>query len=233
MEMEYGQLSENSNINYDIYGYFEYISEKDRRKFVRKFREQPHDEYQVMHTLRELILGAFLASKGFLVCHDLEIEGKTPDWVILDAQESPVGIVELINFHVDRHTEMDIEKQLKHPDPMSTVDTAHGPIPVAVYWQKPNKERLYQRIEEKANKYERLAENNKLPYVVSVFGELRAAVKKEELHQCLFEDHGGLLAQWPTLSGVLFFEESNGTYVFDFIENPQGTISITIPDGRI
>jgi hypothetical protein len=233
MEMEYGQLSESSKINHDIYEYFKHISEKDRRKFVRKFREQPHDENQILHTLRELILGAYLATTGLMVEHDRKIDGKTPDWVILDAQKSPVGIVELINFRVDRHTEIDIEKQLKHPDPMSTVETDHGPIPVAVYWQPPNKERLYQRIQEKSDKYERLVKKNQLPYVVSVFGEIKAAVKGEELRQSLFEDHGGIFAQCPTLSWVLYFRESSGKYAFEFIKNSHGTIGIEIPDGHL
>ncbi len=234
MDMKYGQIAESSKINDDIYSYFEYISENDRRKFVRKFREQPHEENQVLHTLRELILGAHLASSGLNVMYDCQIDGKTPDWVILNDESSPEGIVELINFHTDKITEQDIERQLQEPDPQFMIETSAGPVAVASYWQTPNNERLYQRIKEKSDKYEHLVKKYNIPYVVSVFGEIKAGVKAEEIHQCLFEDYGGLFKDCPTLTGVLFFKESaSGTYVFEFTKNPHATTDIVIPPGSL
>lgn len=231
MEMKYGQISESSKINHDIYEYFEYLSENDRRKFVKKFREQPHDENQVMHTLRELILGAYLASRGLHVEHDCRIDGKTPDWVTLNDESSPGGIIELINFHTDRNTEKDIERQLKDPDPWSVVETSSGPVAVASYWKEPNNSRLYQRIKEKSDKYEHLAKKYNIPNVVAVFGDIKAGVGAEEIRQCLFEDYGGLFRDCPTLSGVLFFKDSAGAYVFEFTKNPHGMNDIAIPSG--
>ena len=128
MEMDYGRIAESSKTNDDIYEYFKHISEDDRRKFVKKFHEQPHDENQVMHTLRELILGAYLVSRGLNVEYDRKIDGKTPDWVILDDAGSLKGIVELVNFHIDKTTEDDIKRQVW--------DEGSG-----CYWPKPNNER--------------------------------------------------------------------------------------------
>jgi len=61
--MEYGQIAGNKSLNEKIYHYFKYISGEDAKKFVNKFSSQ--DEEQVMHTFRELVLGAYLASNGF------------------------------------------------------------------------------------------------------------------------------------------------------------------------
>ena len=82
--MKYGQISRDKNINEFIYFCFQFICEEDQKKFIKKFRKQPHDSDQVMHTFRELILGAYLSSIGFNVRNDFSINAKTPDWCILD-----------------------------------------------------------------------------------------------------------------------------------------------------
>ena len=56
--MKYGQIAGSKRVNYAIYRCFEHLCDKDQQRFVRKFREQPHDSDQIMHTFRELILGA-------------------------------------------------------------------------------------------------------------------------------------------------------------------------------
>ena len=217
--MKYGQIAENQSINVTIYRCFEYICEQDALKFVKKFREQPHEKDQVMHTFRELIVGAFLASNAFNVRYDQKVDGKTPDWCVLDINTSSLQcIVELVNLHIDRIRE-DESKRL--------LDAGQ----IWWNWAEPNNARLYQRILEKANTYEKLAKKNKSPYVVSVFSEFTADVKLEELNQCLFGDHGGLFNLCPTLSGVLFFKESSGWYFFTYIRNPQAILEIEIPSG--
>ena len=62
--MKYGQIAGNKSVNETIYRCFGHICEKDVPKFVKKFRSQLNDNTQVMHTFRELILGAYLASRG-------------------------------------------------------------------------------------------------------------------------------------------------------------------------
>ncbi len=111
--MKYGQIAESKKINYAIYRYFEHLCCEDQQRFVKKFREQPHDSDQIIHTFRELILGAYLSSKGFRVRHEYSVESKTPDWCILDNRSVVVGIAELVNFHIDAVTEGEIAKQIQ------------------------------------------------------------------------------------------------------------------------
>lgn len=57
MEARYGQIAESTRINEAIYDCFDFLNDKEQKKFVKKFREQPHSEIQIMHTFRELLLG--------------------------------------------------------------------------------------------------------------------------------------------------------------------------------
>ncbi len=60
MAFKYGQIAESQAVNASVYVCFEELEESAQQKFVKMFRQQPHDQAQVMHTLRELILGAYL-----------------------------------------------------------------------------------------------------------------------------------------------------------------------------
>jgi hypothetical protein len=99
MEEKYGKIAGNTSINAAIYTCFDLLDEKDHHKFLKAFRDQPHDGDQVLNTFRELVMGAFLARHGFRVVHDHPIDGKTPDWTILNDIPNPTGIVELVNYH--------------------------------------------------------------------------------------------------------------------------------------
>jgi hypothetical protein len=215
--MKYGQLAGNRRINDTIYRCFEHLREEDVRKFVQKFRKQPHDQNQVLHTFRELLVGAFLASNGFNVRYDHEIDGKTPDWSILNDALEALCIIEVTNFHIDKVTEDAMKQKVEFGD------TWCGFV-------QPNNDRLYQRLQEKNDKYEKLAKKHNISYVVAVFGDFMADLEPEELQECLFKDHtGGLFKQCPTLSGVLSFEESLGQYIFKYIQNPKPDKPICFP----
>jgi len=215
---EYGKIAGNKSINTKIYACFKYLCKKDVLQFVKKFGEQPHGQEQVMHTFRELILGAFLASNGLVVRYDYRVGRKTPDWCIFDDKSSLLGITELINFNIDKRAEIAQNRQIEAG---------------RMWWGyvKPNNPRLYQRIGEKADLYCALVTKYNVPYVVSVFSDFRAVAKIDEVRQCLFEDHGGLFNLCPRLSGVLFFEELSGQYCFEYIRNPHSVIGIDLPSG--
>ena len=100
MELRLGQISESDNINVSIYNCFTFLSEKNQRKFVKKFKA-PHTEIQIMHTFRELLLGAYLSANGFLVENDRQIKSKTPDWSICGQLLDIVAIVEMVYHHID------------------------------------------------------------------------------------------------------------------------------------
>lgn len=222
MIMKYGQIAGNSSINATIYHCFEYLCEDDERKFVKKFEEQPDDSDQIMHTFRELVLGAYLSSRGFRVRHDYVINAATPDWSILGAEgEAITGIVELTSFHIDKATENEIEEQMR----------ARG---IAGYWRDQNKdnvERLYHVIWGKATKYRSLIEQLQVPYIVGVSSETKATVDFEEVCLCLFDGKTGLFGMYPELSGVLYFEEHSGQYSFSYASNPNALRTIELPVG--
>ncbi len=216
--MKYGQIAGSKSINAAIYRCFECITEEDARKFIKKFHDQPHDDPQIMHTFRELILGAYLSSNGFKVRYDSEIDEETPDWCICDEVLVLKGIVELTNFHIDRATEKDIEQQAR----------ARG------MWAGrlgTNDDRLYNSIWSKAQKYKTLVEKRQVPYVIAVFGEFTAVVDMDELQRCLLRQEVGLFWQYPVITGVLFFEENGGQYLFSYIPNPMPRNAMNIPSG--
>ncbi len=216
--MRYGQIAGNKGIDELIYRCFENISEEDELKFVRKFREQPDDSDQIMHTVRELVLGAYLGSNGFQVRHDYRVNSKTPDWCIVDEKSVPATIVELTNFHIDMATEEQIEEQRQ----------ARGR---AAFWRDGNKDnvdRLYHRICRKAQVYRMLVEKLRIPYIVAVFGEFEAAIDFDEVWSCL-DGELGVFGLYPEVSGVLYFEESWGRYAFNYAQNSNALHVMALP----
>jgi len=220
-DRKYGQIAGNRHINDFIYLSFKYISEEDQHKFVKKFRDQPHDSDQIMHTFRELVLGAYLSSRGFRVRHDYAVEKKTPDWSIFDEQQIIMGIVELTNFHIDRLTEIKIKKRMAAEQ-------------MAVVWRDENKdnvERLYHCIWQKVDTYRVLIDKQRLPYVIAVFGEFNASIDFEEVEYCLLDKKIGLFKPYPDLSGVLYFQEKFGRYFFNYAQNPHAFHVMQLPEG--
>jgi hypothetical protein len=217
-EIKYGQIAGNKHINETIYRCFEHICAKDVPKFVKKFRRQLNDNTQVMHTFRELVLGAYLASRGYGVKYEYELDGKTPDWCLVDKSLAPTAIVEVINFHLDRATEGTIESQLQLKN-------------LWVGWQGPNDARLYQRIGDKAIAYKALVEHYCIPYIVALYGEFTAAVHSDELSACLYDPENGLFQLHPKLSGLLYFEEQSGRYQFTYTPNPDSCNPHNVPSG--
>jgi hypothetical protein len=210
--MKYGQIAGNTHINELIYRCFEYLCEEDQQKFVKKFHEQPPDSDQIMHTFRELVLGAYLSSSGFKVRYDYAVDNLTPDWCILDEESAVVGIVELTNFHIDKITENEIEEQLQ----------ARG---LPTYWRDKNKDnidRLYFCIERKAQVYKALLEKLNVPYIIAVFSEFQAAIDFEELYPCLSDEKTGIFELYSKVSGVLYFEDvPRGKHSFYYAHNPN------------
>jgi hypothetical protein len=218
-EMKYGQIAEGGRINDTIYRCFQYINEIEAQKFVKEFKKQPHDKIQVMHTLRELILGAYLSQIGFQMYHNIKIDSKTPDWCALDNSSNPQCIFELVNFHPDAETSEDIVTQIQEKG-------------IWCNFVKPNTQRLYSAIWNKISIYKSLATKYKIPYVVSVFGEFTAIIDQEELDQCLNERKTGLFALYPEISGLLYFEEASGVYSFMYRANPFAIHAINLSSGR-
>ncbi|MHC4867358.1 MAG: hypothetical protein ACYTEX_25065 [Planctomycetota bacterium] len=216
--MKFGQIAGNKRINDAIYYCFQLIGDNEARKFVQRFKEQPHDEIQVMHTFRELILGAFLSANRFCIQSDYRIESKTPDWCVLKEGSHPQCIIELVNFHPDAERSDDIKRQIHKKG-------------IWCNFVGPNTKRLYHAIWDKASKYKPIASKYNVPYIVSVFSDAAAFVEQKELDECLFDRETGLFAMYPEVSGLLFFEESSGDYLFIYKPNPHANRTMSIPSG--
>lgn len=218
---KYGQIAGSRKINDLILQCFEYIFEEVVQEFIKRFQDQPDDSNGIMHTFRELILGAYLNSRGFRARHEYLIDNQTPDWSIFDGEGSIICIVECTNFHIDKATELEIEKQRTEKNIVS-------------YWRdgyKDNIARLYQCIWRKATVYKSLIAKLKVPYVIVVFSETEVAIDHEEIHLCLFDEKTGLFNNCPEVSGVLHFDENSGRYSFSYFGNPNSLFGIGIPDG--
>jgi hypothetical protein len=175
-----------------------------------------------MHTFRELILGAYLSSKGFRVRHEYSVEGKTPDWCIMD-NGSAVGIVELVNFHIDAVTESEMIRQMQ----------TEG---IAVHWRDENKnnKRLYYCIWDKMQKYQALTEKLRTSYIIGLFRDFLADIKFKDVHACLYPDdtgHTGLFQIYRHVSGVLYFEDHSAQYWFRYEQNPNALRKFEVPSG--
>ena len=220
--MKYTQITGNEETNGFIYRFFEYLCEEDQRKFRKYFRSLPPGSDQMGHTLRELILGAHLRANGYQVRYDYTINNQTPDWCILDDESAVIGIVELMNFHIDKATENEIRKQSNLKNNFS-------------YWRDENKDnidRLYHCIDLKAQAYRPLVKSLKIPYVVALFGEWEAALDFDEIRSCLLCNETGLFREYPEMSGVLYFVDQNALrYLFYYAENPNSLKPITLPSG--
>lgn len=219
--MVYGQISEYQKINAFIYRCFDELVEVEQRKFVKKFREQPHDQNQVMHTLRELVCGAYLSSKGYRVIHDYHLKDRTPDWCILDDNDSIQTIIEVTNFHIDQVTERYIENQRQSKT-------------IIGYWpdgNTNNRDRLYERIQQKAQVYKELVNSINLPYVIAVYPDYRVCLEFDDVYDCLSLKNDGIYDLYPQVSGVLFYVENDGQYTFRYISNPRSLRKLDLPEG--
>ena len=209
------QLAGNASVNERIHRCLAKVHPDDVSKFVRRFREQRPQ--QAAHTYRELLVGAYLADLPVPGRYDLELHGKTPDWSVFDESGSISGIIELMTFH--QTAEID-----------RAIGEHWGRGQVWCDWMPQNAPRLYQKLQEKAERYELLARQLDVPYVVSVFGEFTASVDQHEVEETLFSLHGGAFTQFAWLSGVLYFQESFGTYRFKYFANPSHPRQLPLRD---
>lgn len=222
MIMKKQKIAGNDSINDMIYYCFEFLEKEDTDKFLLKFNQQPHNSDQIMHTFRELVLGAFLSSSGYKVKYDFLYGGQTPDWCILDDNKNIKGLVELTNIHIDKTAENKIKSHLNNNSSII--------YPRDEY--KNNVNRLYQNILEKAQVYKELVRKNQLPYVVAIFIEFYLPINYEdELRPCLFDTQSGIFNLYPELSGVVAFEEKCGSYILKYFTNTNAIYSLILSDG--
>ncbi len=219
--MVFGQIAENESINALIYRCFENLLDSEQQKFIKKFREQPHNQAQIMHTLMELVCGAYVGSLGFQIIHEYRINSDTPDWCIVDDENSPQVIVEFVDFHIDLGTEKYIEEQKK----------TKMAIGYRMNGKKNNIDRLYESIRKKAQAYRDLVDNLNLPYVIALHPDFLISLDLEEVLSCLTPEEHGIFNLYPHVSGLLFFEDSGAQYKFQYMGNSKCLRKFDLPEG--
>jgi hypothetical protein len=142
MEDKYGQISEITNKNRIILACFTYLDESARMQFVTNFNKHPHPKPQFMSTFSELILGAYLISKNFMVEYEHKFGKQKPDWSILDKSLNITAIIENVYLHIADRTGKNIDTQKKA-----------GKITVGypVNRYDPDHRRLLRNVKEKAS----------------------------------------------------------------------------------
>jgi len=206
--MKFGVLAGNSYINSRIYEMFDSIHPSDVSTFVRKFRSE--SDNQRFHTFRELILGSELRRRGLNLRYEQKVNGKTPDWVILNEAGGIDEILDVVTLHQRRSTDLDIGSV-----------TAAGRIWTG--WVTLSPDHIYSKIQRKADTYGDLAAQSSTPYTVCLFGEFTACVDPAQVEYVLYTHRGGAFTDWPSLSGVLYFHERSGVYHYSHFVNQSAT----------
>lgn len=218
---EYEKISDNLSINQCIYHCFKYICKEDQKKFLKKFRKIPHDSNEIMHIFRELILGAYLGYNNLKIRYEFNINGQAPDWSVVTNNSKSDCMIELVNFHIDKETEKQIKAHIEKSR-------------MFFCWRDQNKDnldRLHQSILYKIQKYRKLASELKIPYIISLYIDFMIKVDIDEVKECIFEKGINLFKNYPEVSGLLCFRESNGRYIFKYLQNQYALNKVEIQDG--
>jgi hypothetical protein len=127
------------------------------------------------------------------------------------------GLVEVLNFHPTWAVADEIKQRRAAGRVWVGRIGPHGP-------------RLNDRLREKATKYKHVVERARIPYVIALFSEFTANVDLDEVRQSLSEENS-LSLEYPTISGILFFEERTGRYQFSYTPSPSAAMAIALPSG--
>ena len=199
--MEYGRIAGNSSIDAKIKYCFQFIHEDDARQFVKKLASLP----QVDDTVDErLHVFRELIIGAYLGRQGLHVRYSKP---------------------VDGKT----------PDWSILADTDALAALVEVvtfHWGAgPTADRLYATVQGKFSTYKNLADRHAIPYVVGIHIDFMASVDTDDIVDCLYHGEYGLFAQYPGVSGAIFFDIMGACYPMTYYRNPQATRPFIIPNG--
>ncbi len=118
----HGKISPgNESINETIYWFAEHLPGQVADKYLAKIKRQyrsaagEHAERAGSHTYREGLTGGYLARQGYKVDYDRNVDGKTPDWTLLDASDEIVALVESVMHEPGRGSNTSrIADKLRH-----------------------------------------------------------------------------------------------------------------------
>ena len=212
-QLRFGRLAGNDWINTRIYECFDVIDSRDLPTFVRKFRTE--SDQQALHTFRELNCGAELAARGLRPRYERALGNATPDWTVCDERGVAKEIVDVVTLHPRYEVAKDIAKAVRSGQ-------------IWTGWMSTPPDRLYQKVQDKFGAYAKLAERERLAFVVALFSEFTAPIDAREVDHVVNELYGGLFGDYPQVSGVIHFESINGAYRFFGIANASAAIQSAV-----
>jgi len=233
--MSYGQISANESINVTIYDCFQHLERPDVERFAREFQSQPHDGSQVLHTFRELVLGSYLARRGFRVRAYHKYDGQVPDWSIFGEKDELLAIIDVVNFHADIETEHYVRSALSAGTFARVgIDTAECSL------------RFFQSVKNKCAKYRGLTESLNIPYVIGFFPQYEVVVDRSQILENLHSPDFGLFRKiedggYPNVSGLVNYPDDNKpdsatsvahVYAFEYYPNPHALRPFAFPEGQ-
>lgn len=201
----------NAAVNATILECFELIQDSDvEGHYLKRFKNERHDNWQVMNTFRELVIGGYFAAKGFKTSL-ARIGRGTPDWRVERGRER--AIVEVFTKYADEET----FRELHRGDRLVYVD------------ENREVDRLAATLREKANKYREAAEREQLRVIVASALEFSfsasAAALRSSLPHVMEE-----AALSPPFAGCLIYQRLNGLHRFDWIPRNAASVSLPLED---
>lgn len=175
----------------------------DSSQFVEKLTTQPLRER--FHSYRELLLGAQIRRGGADFRYEQDIDGKTPDWSLVEDGRL-IEIIDVVTLHQRNEKEREITTTIRANsswDGWITIPPDH----------------IYRKLSDKAGQYSALARSSRAPFVLAVFGDFLASISPGEIEHVLYAQHGGWFKTAPEVSGVIYFHEKDFRYEFIYFPN--------------
>ncbi len=209
------------------------LSKKDYAKFCSMLSALKSDEQQLRHKLRELILGGFLAKRGFTVEYEREHYGQTPEWTIFKDSKM-IAIAEVRNFHGDIKIENEIRKGGTEGLTMASGYRVAFGENVFVFAYLPScRDKVWAPLREKFEKYKQLANKLDVPYIVGFAIEYVAAamIEPKDVLDAVHNEEYGLFKAHPEVSGLYHFADAD-FYQMRYEPNPHASRPLpNMPEG--
>lgn len=173
----------------------------DALQFLAKFTKLPLRAR--FHTYRELLLGTQLRQNGADWRYEQPILGKTPDWSLRGEDSQVIEVVDVMTLH------QRCEKEKEISDSLRSTGSWCG-------WIGIPPDHIFRKLNDKANKYSKLARELKVPYVIAVFGEFVASISPEDIEQVLCRHSNRWFYDNPEVAGILYFRGGKKSFTFEF-----------------
>lgn len=197
--------------------YASLLERRDAHAVMQRICSFPAGKVHRVHIYREIIVGAFLRQQGFPVRYEVQVGGKTPDWVCLNDRGEPRFIVEVVTVHPCQNAAMLMTNAFQRGKAWA-------------FFVQPTLDRVWGKLIDKARIYRRLVTELDLPYVLAVFPGMGIVLEEKFQDEYLFGSDG-IFRSAPYLSGMYRFRKFTDRYGFQYYMNPEANCAGCFPSG--